>query len=146
MARKEKFNVGDNINWAQTIGKAPEQEEVQPIPDSSFALNKKESGVPVSDNRELEVKPVPASIEKEFTVSKSTEEVVSFENDANITTSIAAPISFTKKKKETRSVHKNFLITRTLDEKLSKLAAKLDVSQNDLINDILTQVFNSIDT
>lgn len=64
--------------------------------------------------------------------------------EANGNTKGSATISFDKKKKETRSVRKCFLITPSLNKKLVALAKSMDVSENDILNDILKQVFDNM--
>ncbi len=48
---------------------------------------------------------------------------------------------FSKKNKETKTVHKNFLISKSMSEKFSALAKKTGRSENELFNEILRQIF-----
>lgn len=54
---------------------------------------------------------------------------------------VSSKFSFETKKKEPKEVHKNFLIPRTLNDKYVALAKEMGVSENELFNEILKQVF-----
>lgn len=136
MARKEKFNVGANIDWGKEMNQSPKEN------DDLSALGDSKKEVPAHDVKSQETHLNTLSDKAEILVSEKENPLVCEKTKVSPAT---ASFTVQKKIKETRSVHKSFLITPTLDKKLQKLSTEMNVSQNDLLNDILTQVFNSIE-
>ena len=55
---------------------------------------------------------------------------------------VSSKFSFETRKKEPKEIHKNVLIPRTLNDKYVALAKEMGVSENELFNEILKQVFD----
>ena len=95
-------------------------------------------------------KSTPANIEPE----KNPETVKEVETVAEIPAKLEMPASYPSEsvekpdmvrfklpvKKQTKSIRKCFLITPEMDDKLKKLANEYETSENEIINQILSQV------
>ena len=120
MARNASFDVGKNINFPGMVGITPKEEP---------------------ETQEQEIVTTPKSIEQKPKSSTKQSDIVPNKSPHN--EEVSASISLHKKSKETRSVKKNFLFTPTLAKKLAECADELGISQNDLVNEMLTQFFQA---
>ena len=148
MARKEQFKVSDNINFMSMFGgeqASQDNNTKEEIHKASQVNNttseEKEEPQNTSEVEETVLQEVPKAQEEMNTPSN---EVNSYEPKETVNTEITAPIRFSTKNKDNRSVHKNFLLTSSTAEKLASLASSMGVSQNAIVNDILEQVFASM--
>ena len=148
MARKETFNVSKNINFMSMLGgdqtsqgDNKQDEANMTSQESNTAPEPKEEqqNTPVIEETVLEEVP---KVQEE--VKTPSNEVNSYESKETVSKEITAPIRLSTKNKDNRTVHKNFLLTSSTAEKLSSLASSMGVSQNAIVNDILEQVFASM--
>ena len=88
----------------------------------------------INNKNDIESKTEPP-VEVKSTPSKS-QESSSKEEYSSIIYSIEGSV----KKKKSKSIHKSFLITEELNDKLRDTSCRLGISENELINIILTKV------
>ena len=100
---------------------------------------------PIEPAIKEEDKPIPKKeVSKENVTVKEDETSIKKEDSTPTKKSESGVLSLNisiKEKKEAKSVHKNFLITKTMADKFSKLAEQYNKSENELFNDILESLF-----
>ena len=119
----------------QANRKKPQAEMASSIVDDVISENSK--------NTVTEKKPVPVHEEtitpelREEKIAKSAprESIPSKDVQKSDIIRISPPA-----KKQTKSIRKCFLITPEMDDKLKKMASDYDTSENEIINQILSQV------
>jgi len=110
MALKKKFNM-EEFDFNGDITETPVTAQVSITPQ---------------DNS-------PAHRTATTTVSRSVE-------PENESVEITKTFTFIKKDKETRSIHKSFIVSPTTDRKFKAMAKNYNMSENELFNKILEQV------
>lgn len=166
MARNERFSVSQNIDFFKMAGLGTAEESSQ----QKTLINEPSLKTETVKEELLEERPVKAEIIKEETVESIPSSSLNEQNCAELDESAGetyepvdksspalvehvnasaqevqvvetATVALYKKIKENRSVHKNFLLTPTLAQDIAIFSKQYGVSQNDLVNDILSQVF-----
>jgi len=127
MARKETFSVAKNINLA---GLSPVTTPTEEESEKTASFESERETV-----RE-ELKAAPAPVEEK---PQPVVEPVQRSEEAG-SVDMSTPVILKKKVKETRSVQKSLLLTPSLDKQIKAVSAELGMTQNDFINEVLTQV------
>ena len=116
------------VNQLNTMEeKTPLVLDTQPVPKEEPSLTPKSTLTTSKATMEKEILPEPSQKQVER---------------SDLKTKSSPVVLFEKKVKENRSVRKCFLITPSINNELVGMAKRLGVSENDLINNILKQVFD----
>ena len=129
MALNKKFNL-DELDFRTKAKQTNETANTQEKKEE-----KKES--PDDSGRKADNKAKVAEEEKNAVKEEENKPADSIPKSASLN------LVFKKKEKETKSVHKSFLVTPTNAEKFKALAKANGMNENELFNELLDQIFSN---